>query len=57
MYSARKAADIKNNASDEEESLHAYHTNCMSQCLFVGGSADKERYVHLLGQFGVRQAL
>jgi len=25
--------------------------------LFVGGSADKERYVHLLGQFGVRQAL
>lgn len=23
----------------------------VSKCLFVGGSADKERYVHFLGQF------
>ncbi|GAB1861766.1 hypothetical protein CAJAP_02845 [Camponotus japonicus] len=27
-----------------------------STYVFKGGSADKERYVHLLGQFGVRQA-
>lgn len=53
LYPADRAADVRGAIrGDEKEPCGMRTKPIVSQCLFVG--ADKERYVHLLGQFDVR---